>query len=103
MGGELNLKNDKNSNKTNKVNIWTIGGDMKSRYQIHQMREILSEYKGNMNQDILTGRVENAWLDLKTGEVSRFDVDPSLKSSMIPKDMAMRVMLSGPMLNRRRP
>ena len=73
----------------NEIEITVIGGmsTLKSRLYIHNIREILINtfYFSSFNQDILTGKSENAWLDLKNGEISAFNVNPSLESNELPR------------------
>lgn len=59
-----------------------IGGDDSSREKIFEIREILGRYRFNLiGQNVLTGETESAWLDLETGRLYEFAVNPKLQSN----------------------
>lgn len=59
-----------------------IGGDHSSREDIFEIREILDRYRFNLiGQNVLTGKTESAWLDLETGGLYEFTVNPKVQSN----------------------
>ena len=93
-GGEL-LRKSQISTSTNEdllndseIEITLIGGNSRffSRLYIYNMRTFLENnlYFSSFNQDILTGKSEDAWLDLKNGKISTFDLNRSLQSNEFP-------------------
>lgn len=81
QGGQLCLKSDSTC-INDSMEISLIGGNSSSRHQIAQLRVLLESYKyKSLNQNILTGHAENAWLDLESGQLNHFTVNSSLKSN----------------------
>lgn len=67
--------------------VYLIGGDISSREMLFNLQNSLqSRYPDKIKLDILTGKTEEAWLDLATGTVSSFIVNPSLSSNQINLD-----------------
>ncbi len=93
-GGELTRSNE-DKPEDHQLEVTLIGGNNGSRLQINEIRTFLKDkfHVTKMNQDILTSRVENAWLDLESGDIKRFDVNPSLKSNEMPPLFGMSLML----------
>ena len=84
-GGEF-YRSDEELKGNNSIEVTLIGGTREILLEINEIRNFLTEkfQISSLNQDILTGEIENAWLDLETGKVSSFKVNNTLKSNEVP-------------------